>query len=129
MSKLNKLTELLKLADLLNDKSDCDSENIKLEDGRHVLVRSYADGVHIGKIISKEYAANGVNVVLEDSINIWRWDGAAGLNQLATDGTNDPDNCKFTVPVSRREIMNVVSIIELTDKALKSIKGVKSWIR
>ena len=89
----------------------------------YVLVRTYSAGVHVGYLFTK----SGKEVVLVDSIRIWYWSGAASLSQLATDGTSDPYNCKFSVPVSKITLTEAIEIIQVSQDAYLSILGVKSW--
>ena len=70
---------------------------------------------------------DGKESILTDARRIWYWSGAASLSQLATDGTSDPDNCKFPCPVSEVLLTETIEIIPCTEKAEKSIRGVKIW--
>lgn len=90
---------------------------------RKVIVRTYSAGVFYGELESR----NGKEVILLNARRIWYWSGAASLSQLAVDGTSDPKNCKFPCPVSRIELTEVIEILDTTEKAQKSIEGVKVW--
>jgi hypothetical protein len=90
-----------------------------------VLIRSITAGVFYGTPVDYD-AANGI-VQLKDCRRIWYWSGAATLNQLATEGTSDPDNCKFSVAVSSMTISGVAEYIVCTEDAAKSIEEVKVW--
>jgi len=90
--------------------------------GKKVLIRTYSAGVHYGTLAEKK----GTEVVLEQVIRIWGWEGAASLSQLALDGTNKPDECNFSVPAPSMDLQ-WIEIIECSDKACKSIEGVKTW--
>jgi len=97
-----------------------------IRDGQDfVLVRSRDSGVHAGYLAEK----NGTEVVLNDSIRIWLWKGAATLSQLAMDGPKDPGGCKFGVPLPEITVMGACEIIPCSDDARKIIEGVKSWKR
>jgi hypothetical protein len=87
------------------------------------IVRTYSAGVFAGEIESR----NGQEVVMRNARRIWFWDGAASLSQLAMEGTSKPENCKFPCEVARVELLQVIEILEVTDKARESIKGVKVW--
>lgn len=87
------------------------------------IVRTDRAGVFFGKIT--ERSAN--EVVMTDVRKLWYWDGACAVEQLATEGTKAPGNCKFTVTVSEMAIANPIQIIPCTDKAVESICGVKAW--
>ena len=58
---------------------------------------------------------------------IWMWYGAASLSQLATEGTSKPDQCKFPCEVLQVELLQVIEILEVTEKAKASIAAVKIW--
>ncbi len=92
---------------------------------KKVIVRGDRSGVFFGTLTQKE----GTEVTLEKCRRIWYWDGAASISQLAVDGTVCPDNCKFTVTVDIIVITDAIEIIPCTEKAIKSIEGVKEWKR
>lgn len=91
--------------------------------GKYVIVRADRAGVFAGILKSKD----GTEVVLTDCRRIWSWAGAASISQLAIDGTSQPDNCKFPAPVNEIGILGVIEIIPTTEKAEKSIRGVREW--
>jgi hypothetical protein len=93
----------------------------KLSD--YVIVRTYSAGVFAGYIESKL----GREVVIRKARRIWYWDGAASLSQLAMTGTTKPEKCKFPCEVDRIELFEVIEILNVTDKAKKSIMGVEVW--
>ena len=102
-----------------------DSEPSKGVDGlEYVLVRTKDAGVFAGylnrRITSNEYE-------LVNARRIWYWDGAASLSQLSIDGTSEPENCKFPEAVSIVRLLGVIEILYPTQKAQKSIEGVKTW--
>jgi len=90
---------------------------------KYCIVRTYSAGVFAGYVESR----SGQEAVIRHSRGLWYWDGACGLSQLGVDGTSKPSNCKFTVEVDTRELTQVIEIIECTDKAMASIKGVAIW--
>ncbi len=87
------------------------------------LVRTYSAGVFAGYIESR----NGSELVMRNARRIWYWSGAASLSQLAMEGTSDPDSCKFPCEVDRVELFNVIEILDVTEKAKKSIDSVHIW--
>lgn len=91
--------------------------------GKKVIIRGDRSGVEFGTLV----AHNGQEVTLHNARRIWYWDGAASLSQLAVDGTLKPNNCRFTVTVDSITILDAIEIIPCTDKAIKSIEGVKEW--
>ena len=92
---------------------------------KKVIVRGDRSGVFFGTLVGKD----GREVKLEKCRRLWYWDGAASISQLAAEGTVSPDNCNFTVTVDSIVILDAIEIILCTDKAIKSIEGVKEWKR
>ena len=94
------------------------------EKGRkYQIVRTYSAGVFAGYIESR----NGQEVVMRNARRLWYWDGAASLSQLAVNGTTCPSNCKFPCEVDRIELLQVIEILDCTEKAKNSIEGVAIW--
>lgn len=89
----------------------------------YCIVRTYSAGVFAGYIESRK----GKECVLRDARRIWYWEGAASLSQLAVDGTSKPEKCKFPTAVDKVILTEVIEIIPCTEKAKKSIEGVKIW--
>lgn len=89
------------------------------------IVRSENAGVFFAHIEDKR----GSEVDLKDARRLWYWDGAASLSQMAVDGVKAPANCKFTVTVPSMTVLGVCEILVCSDKAVKSIQGVKAWQR
>lgn len=90
---------------------------------QYYIVRADKAGVFFGQIEGR----NGDEVTMKNVRRIWYWDGANSISQLAVDGTAKPNNCKFTVTVEQMTILGVIEIIPCTEKAAKSIKGVREW--
>jgi hypothetical protein len=95
----------------------------KTNPSEYFIVRTYSAGVFAGYIESR----NGQEVIMKDARRIWYWDGAASLSQLAMEGTTKPENCKFPCKVDRVELLQVIEILSVTDKAKKSINEVPVW--
>lgn len=90
---------------------------------QYYIIRSDKAGVFFAKIAERR----GDEVDLTDCRRIWYWDGAASLSQLAMEGVNKPQNCKFTITVPAMTVLGVIEIIPCTDKAIESIKAVQEW--
>ena len=90
---------------------------------KYVIVRTYSAGVFAGYLKSKK----GQEVILNDARRIWYWSGANSLSQLAEDGTKDPLNCKFPVPVKEVILTQAIEILSVSKKAQKSIEAVLIW--
>ena len=94
-----------------------------MSNNQYYIVRCDRAGVFFGMIESR----NECEIEMTDVRKLWYWDGAAAVEQLASDGTKSPGSCKFTVTIERMVIANPIQIIPCTEKAVKSIKGVKEW--
>lgn len=104
-------------------KDSAQSLPVVVNGKKYVIVRTYSAGVFAGFLESK----NGKEVVLLNARRIFYWSGAASLSQLAIDGTSKPNDCKFPEAVSRIELTEAIEILDVTEKAKKSIDGVKVW--
>lgn len=80
--------------------------------GKHVLVRTYSAGVHIGTLAAKD----GENVLLTDARRLWKWSGAFTLSEVATVGIN-PKQSRMAVAVPMIELTNANEIIPTTEAA------------
>ena len=106
-------------------RADSVPQKAETKDGmRFVMVRADRAGVHCGYLKFR----SGQEVELLDSIRIWYWSGAASLSQLAMEGTNTPESCKFAIPITTSLILtDVIEVIEMTEKARQSIINTPSW--
>lgn len=113
-----KVKDLLEILKVLGN-----SQENKKEDMRYVIARTHSAGVFAGNIESK----NGKEIVMRNARRLWRWSGAASLSQLAMEGVKDPENCMFPCEIDRIHLTECIEIIDVTEKAEKSIKRVKVW--
>lgn len=90
---------------------------------KYVIVRTYSAGVFAGELESR----SGQEVILRNARRLWYWDGAASLSELSVEGVSKPDNCKFPCEVDKVELLQAIEILDVTEKARESIKGVKVW--
>lgn len=88
--------------------------------GEKVLIRTESAGVHYGAL---NYV-NGSTVRLKNARRIWRWDGAFTLNEIAVNGLEKPEGCKFSAPVSDIEL-DRIEIILVEAKGIESIESIK----
>ena len=93
------------------------------EIGSKVIVRTYSAGVFAGTLARKD----GKEVELTNARRLWYWRGAASLSQLATDGTSDPQGCKFPCAVPNVILTEAIEILPLSAEAEKSIDEVPVW--
>jgi hypothetical protein len=108
-------------------KDSVDGIAPKVDGLQCVLVRSYAAGVHFGYLQNEEFTPSGKVVTLTKTRRVWYWDGAASLSQMALEGVNKPQNCKFSVELASNEIVNVIETIPLTEKAILNLYKVAVW--
>jgi hypothetical protein len=87
-----------------------------------VIVRTYSAGVFYGYLESQV----GQEVVLKQARRMWQWFGAS-LSECAQSGTPDTSKCKFPEAVDTVKLLNAIEILDLTDKAKKSLDSVKIW--
>ena len=90
---------------------------------RYVITRARNSGCHAGYLKNRK----GAECELINSRRLWSWSGASTLSQLAVDGTNDVDNCKFPCAVPELILTDVCEFLFCTEQARKSIQGVKIW--
>lgn len=94
-----------------------------MDDKTYYIIRGDRSGVFFAQIESRD----GTEAVLLNCRRLWYWDGAASISQLAMEGVKRPNNCKFTVTVSRMTITDMIEFIPCTPKAVQSIQAVKEW--
>ena len=92
---------------------------------QYYVVRTDRAGVFFGKIAERTEH----EIRMTDVRKLWYWDGACAVEQLAMDGTKKPNDCKFTAVVPEMVIADPIQIIPCTQKAVKSLSGVKVWQR
>lgn len=90
---------------------------------KYVIVRTYSAGVFAGNLESRKDR----EVVLRNARRLWYWKGAASLSQLAMEGVKCPQECKFPCEVDRIELLEAIEILDVTESAEASIKGVPVW--
>jgi len=83
--------------------------------GRHVVVRTYSAGVHIGTLTEIE----GQSVVLTDARRLWQWGGAFTLSEVAIVGIK-PKDSRMTVAVPEILLTQAVEIIPTTEAARRT---------
>lgn len=84
------------------------------------LVRSYDAGVYFGTVTN----IDGETVRMDKVRNIWRWEGASCLSQIANDGIRDG---KVSPVVSSMVLNRCCQIIPCTDKAITNLENQRVW--
>jgi hypothetical protein len=94
---------------------------------KKVIIRTDTAGVHYGTLESVENSGGHYAVVLSNARRLWQWAGANCLSELATLGSSDPSNCKFSIPVSKIKLM-AIEIIETSEQGQRSFDSIKYWV-
>lgn len=89
------------------------------------IFRGDRSGVFYGEMLER----NGQEVLIGKCRRLWYWAGACSISEIAKIGTNNPENCKFTVTVDELTILDCIEFIPCTEKACKVIEGVPEWKR
>jgi len=93
--------------------------------GKECIVRCDRAGVFFGEVVDFDKDM----IELKNARKLFYWTGACAVEQLSIDGTNSPNECKFTLTVDNIVLSQHIEIIPCTEKSIKSIKGVKEWKR
>lgn len=93
--------------------------------GKKCIVRCDRAGVFFGEVIDFD----ATMIIMKNARKIFYWTGAAAVEQLATEGTKNPNECKFTVTVDEIVLTQHIEIIPCTDVAIKNLEAVKEWKR
>jgi hypothetical protein len=119
---LDDIREVAAIATALTQPVDPESE-IHRYGGAYRIVRTRSAGVFVGDLQTR----TGDECVMTSARRLWYWSGAASLSQLAIDGPGNPGNCKFPAPVPRVELLGVIEILDVSDKARAAIEAVPIW--
>jgi hypothetical protein len=83
---------------------------MKIQNGKRVLIRAGAAGVHYGTLIEKEKQ----EVRLANARRIWSWNGALSLSEIASKGL-DVKNSKISEPVEEIILDTALETIFISD--------------
>lgn len=92
--------------------------------GKKVLVRGIQSGVYFGELVSRDKQ----EVEMKNVRNLWKWNGANTLLDLAENGVKKVSDCRFSNFVDSLILTDICEVVPCTDKAIKSIEGVAEWI-
>lgn len=91
--------------------------------GKYVLVRTYASGVHFGKV--KAYEPDIRHIILENTRIIYRWDGKRlSLREISVDSIVDG---KLTIAIPQNMITDVLEVLLVSKEAEESLKNFKAY--
>ena len=91
--------------------------------GEKVLVRGIQSGVYFGELVSQDKQ----EVEMKNVRNLWCWNGANTLLDLAENGAQRKDDCKFSNKVDSIVLTDICEIVPCSDKAIKNIEDVPEW--
>ena len=91
--------------------------------GKKVLARGENSGVFYGTLSEQD----GQEVRLTNVRNIWRWEGARCLMDLAREGVNNPKGCNFSVVLGEIVITDCIQLLPVYEKAASIIEAVPEW--
>ena len=91
--------------------------------GKKVLVRGIESGVYFGTLEARD----GKEVELKDVRNLWWWNGANTLLDLAENGARKENDCRFSNKVDSIILTDICELVPCSDKAIKNIEGVAEW--
>ena len=93
----------------------------------YVCIRTYSAGVHFGYLKSCKPAEGGFyEVELLHSRRLWSWAGANTLSDLSENGSKKPNECKFTLPVSKIKLM-AIEVIYVSENGKKQLDAIPVW--
>ena len=84
------------------------------------IVRSYDAGVYYGTVT----AVDGETVKVEDVRNIWSWEGANCLADVAVKGIRDGEVSRV---VSSMVLNGCCQIIPCTEDAIRNLDNIRVW--
>ena len=90
---------------------------------QYYIVRADRAGVFFGKIKEQSHDM----VTMTDVRKLYYWNGACAVEELAVNGVQKPNDCKFTVVIDEMTIANPIQIIPCTKKAAKNLTEVSVW--
>lgn len=91
--------------------------------GKKVIVRGIQSGVFFGILVDR----NGQEVELKDCRNIWSWEGATNLNQIAVDGIKELNKSRISMVVNSIILTDICEIIPLSEKAIINLESAEQW--
>lgn len=109
------LGQIKQLESLLGSRNSTISTHPMI--GRHCVVRTYSDGVHLGTVDR----VDGMEVLLKNSRRLWQWKGAFTLSEVATNGV--AEESRIAVEVPEQYLTQVISFTPSTEKARKTYEA------
>ena len=122
--KEDRMVKVIKIDDIEYARKEGIQEKAeKVDDMEYKIIRTYSAGVFSGYVESRK----GQEVVIRNARRLWYWSGASSLSQLANEGVKNAEDCKFAQEVDKIEVLQVIEILDCTEKARKNIAEVQVW--
>ena len=101
--------------------SKCAIENAKeTNESAYSIIRCTNSGVFFGKVESLK----GQTAKIKEARQIWYWDGAKNVMQIAKDGVNENSQITQSADVI---VTDAIQIVPCSPKAEACLKGAKEW--
>lgn len=71
------------------------------------IFRGTNSGVFYGTLVEHK----GQEVTIKNCRRIWYWDGANSVSQIAVDGVEFPENCKFPMAIKFIKLMMFLQLL------------------
>lgn len=91
--------------------------------GKHVIVRSNLAGVFFGILKAK----NKNELTLSKARKFYYFSGANTVEDLATQGAKNKENCKLTVEVEEIQLFDYCQILPCTKEAIVQNQSIPVW--
>lgn len=92
-------------------------------EGQKYIIRCDRSGVFYGQIVKREDR----EVTIRNARQLWYWEGANSLMQMANEGVNKPERCKFTVTVDEVVVLDAIELLPCSEAAVSIIEQVREW--
>lgn len=92
-------------------------------DNKKYIIRCDRSGVFYGEIFKRD----GMEVTIRNARQLWYWEGANSLMQMANEGVNKPERCKFTVTVDEVVMLDAIELLPCSEAAVSIIEQVREW--
>lgn len=89
----------------------------------YYLVRGVNSGVFFGEIAKRK----GEEVIMTNARNIWRWEGANSLMDIANGAAIDNDYTHITPACMQLELTDICELIPIPEEVYNKLNKIKSW--
>lgn len=91
--------------------------------GQKYIIRCEYSGVFYGQIAKRE----GREATIRNARQLWYWEGANSLMQMANEGVKEPGRCKFTMTVDEVVVLDAIELLPCSEAAVVNIEQVPEW--